>query len=160
VPLSANDSATQMLDLFLWPLQAMREWSDFVRLAPHTLTQSILQGWTLGNVYNINESNSNAPGTEQEILRQHSYGRQLGRITDALSVMVDRAMQDEQLSEAERTRLAGFTKLAGEIQEIKDSEALKRTKRMADHLDELRKTRPELYAKAVAVLEPVLPKAR
>ena len=94
-----------MFDAFLWPLHAMTAWSTFLRLAPQVLTQPILPGWTVGNVYNVTENNSTAPQTEQEIVSRHSYGRQLGRMSDALSVLVGRTLQEGNLSEADAKRL-------------------------------------------------------
>ena len=51
---------------------------------PGTLVQPILPGWTL----NLNSNNSTAPRTEVDIVAKHSYGRQIGRISDALRVLL------------------------------------------------------------------------
>jgi hypothetical protein len=47
-------------------------------------SQPILPGWT--PTLNINSNNSTAPQTEMAVVEKHSYGRQLGRISDALRV--------------------------------------------------------------------------
>jgi len=52
-------------------------------LAPDELWQSINSGWSFGNI-TINEQNSSAPHTEQTILQQESYGRQIGTLLDAV----------------------------------------------------------------------------
>ncbi|MDT7581994.1 MAG: hypothetical protein QOK35_3258 [Pseudonocardiales bacterium] len=52
-------------------------------------SQSILPNWNFGTVVNVTEQNSAAPATEAAILQTYSYGRQLGRIADALQVLVD-----------------------------------------------------------------------
>ena len=56
-----------------------------MHLVPQTLVQPILPGWTL----NVNAFNSSAPQTEAEIVQRHSYGRQLGRIAEALAALLD-----------------------------------------------------------------------
>lgn len=67
---------------------------DFkLALAPSQLTQTINPwSWTMGNVslFSINLGKSAAPGVEARILDEvGSYGRQLGRIGEALSVIID-----------------------------------------------------------------------
>src|SRR5947209_4928897 len=56
--------------------------------APRTLVQPILPGWVFGNVTNVTEQNSSAPETEREIVAAQSYGRQLGRIMDAVALLI------------------------------------------------------------------------
>lgn len=52
-------------------------------------SQSVLPNWNFGTVVNVTEQNSAAPATEAAILQTYSYGRQLGRIADALQVLID-----------------------------------------------------------------------
>src|SRR4051812_8051626 len=66
------------------PTEWMRAWQTMWRIAPDNLAQSILQGWTL----NINSNNSTAPQTEVEVVAKHSYGRQLGRMSEALELLI------------------------------------------------------------------------
>ena len=54
------------------------------RATPEVLNQPILPGWTFA----INNVNSSAPQTEAAVVAQNSYGRQLGRIADALAVLL------------------------------------------------------------------------
>lgn len=61
-----------------------------VSLAPETLTQPINPGWVFGSV-NITNRNSGDPEVERRILEAVSYGRQLGRVMDAVAVLVARA---------------------------------------------------------------------
>lgn len=148
-----NDWQLALFVPWLWPLSAMKALLD---PAPPSLSQPILPNWTFGTVYNITEDNSSAPQTEVEVLRRHSYGRQLGRITDALSVFVrSNVLDKEGLSESDRSSLNSFTELADSIGEIKASEALKRAERLATELTYLRKTRPDIFERAVRLLEPV-----
>ena len=54
---------------------------------PQNLVQPILPGWVFGAV-NVTDQNSSAPDTERQIVAKESYGRQLGRILDALVVLI------------------------------------------------------------------------
>ena len=58
-------------------------------LAPQKLWQSINSGWSFGNII-VNENNSSAPQTEQAIVAQESYGRQIGKLLDAVDTLARR----------------------------------------------------------------------
>jgi hypothetical protein len=64
-----------------------------VQLAPSTLAQTINPwSWTFGQVglFNINLGVAGNPALEERILDEvGSYGRQLGRMGDALKVLID-----------------------------------------------------------------------
>jgi hypothetical protein len=60
------------------------------RGAPDTLVQPILPGWSFMNLI-LNERNSRSPDTEISILREASYGRQLGRLINVVDALLDRA---------------------------------------------------------------------
>jgi hypothetical protein len=67
---------------------------DFkLALAPSQLTQTINPwSWTFGDfsLFTVNLGKSAAPGVEARVLDEvGSYGRQLGRIGEALSVIID-----------------------------------------------------------------------
>jgi hypothetical protein len=63
-----------------------------VSLAPRQLTQTINPwSWTFGDfsLFSINLGQSAAPGVESRVLAEvGSYGRQIGRIGDALKVLL------------------------------------------------------------------------
>jgi len=66
---------------------------DFkLALAPNQLTQTINPwSWSMGNVslFSINLGTSKAPGVETRVLNEvGTYGRQLGRIGEALAAVV------------------------------------------------------------------------
>src|SRR5438034_1137704 len=116
---SRNDPAATLAASFMWPLALARSWSSLLSFAPQSLTQPINPGWTLGNVINVTENNSNAPDTEREIVEQHSYGRQLGHITDALAVLVKSQLAEQpELSDDSRKCLDDFLTLAAKIDGI------------------------------------------
>jgi hypothetical protein len=67
----------------LWPMQ----FAQTLFAAPDHLQQSILP-WTFTGVV-VNESNSTDPLMERAIVKKESYGRQLGRISDALDSLIN-----------------------------------------------------------------------
>lgn len=83
--------ANTELPASLWgnadPSVWFRQWSEAMRLVPQSLDQKINPGW-FGTVINVTSGNSTAPQTEVEILQRHSYGRQLGRLSDVLAALL------------------------------------------------------------------------
>ena len=81
--------ATTDTSRFSWPgidpAEWMRTWQAVWRGGPDNLVQPILPGWT----FNINSSNSTAPQTEVDVVAKHSYGRQIGRMSDALELLIE-----------------------------------------------------------------------
>ncbi len=72
---------------------------------------------------NINMGNSSDPGVEAEVLaRVASYGKQLGRISDALSVLVKHF---EPKNAQEKHAIDAFTRLLEEIATVKKDHATK-----------------------------------
>ncbi|WP_083745412.1 hypothetical protein [Variovorax sp. KK3] len=116
-------------DLAKWPWQAG---------APQFLDQQINPGWS---VFNITYNNSSAPAIERDVLQQHSYGRQIGRVMDAVSVLV------EQLPAAAKRdkRVAEFIALAKDVERIKDDARLPRLERLQKEIDALRQEDPPAY---------------
>ena len=116
--------------------------------APKNLVQPILPGW-FSSVTNITEQNSSAPDTEREIVAVHSYGRQLGRVMDALAVLIaDSPKQDPAFDE--------FAKMRRQIDDIKANSAARRLDRAALDLATLKAMKPEEYERLVAKLRDAL----
>lgn len=111
----------------LWPLS----------LAPQYLTQPILQGAT----FNINSQNSSAPQTEADIVGQHSYGRQLGRISDALEALIEAGG----LQKSKDKRLVAFAQMKAQIDQLKLDAAEARIERLRTDLAALKSARPDEY---------------
>jgi len=93
-------------------------------LAPEKLWQAInpwtfyQQGAQLGFV-NINLGQTPHPEIEQKLLDEvGSYGRQLGRIGDALEVLIDHVALDN-LSQAEADALASLKGQLADIRKVK-----------------------------------------
>jgi hypothetical protein len=115
----------------------MRNWWTTFGLAPQSLTQPILPGWTI----TINGINSSAPQTEVEVVQRHSYGRQLGRMADALEALIEehgeRASSDQRFTE--------FIMMKQEIDEIKLDAAATRIDQLLADLAALKAARPTEY---------------
>ena len=104
----------------------MNFWRPWFGSAPGALVQPILPGWTL----NINSNNSSAPQTEVNVVAKQSYGRQLGRISDAL-----RALILEQHPKTPKTGpLAQFISMWEDIEQIKSESATARLEQIASDL--------------------------
>lgn len=123
---------------------------------PRNFEQPILPGWVFGNVTNITEQNSSAPETERAIIAEQSYGRQLGRIMDALAALI------AQLPEAKRhaTAFTEFAKIRAEIDGIKAGAASRRLDRIAADLTALKEIMPEDYRRLAAKLRTALDEDR
>jgi hypothetical protein len=116
-------------------------------LAPQTLTQPINPGWTFGNVITVNSVNSSAPDVEREIVSRHSYGRQIGRLVDAVSVLADALPKT-----AADPRMEAFRELAQQIQEIKREVAPQRLERLRSELEQIKRSDPAAWAEVRKLL--------
>lgn len=131
------------------PTSWLKQWSAAMQLAPNTLVQPILPGWTL----NVNAFNSSAPQTEAEVVSKHSYGRQLGRISEALAILLD--ARDPKHTD---DRFDDFRAMNAEIAEIKAGNAVARVNRLLADLDLLKVLRPEEHARLKDELKKRLPR--
>jgi hypothetical protein len=110
-------------------------------VAPQSLTQPINPGWSFGNVI-VNSVNSSAPDVEQQIVSQHSYGRQIGRLMDAVEALSEALPQtgkDERIKE--------FRELAAEVAEIKKEMAPRRLEQLRSELEWLKRNDPAGWEK-------------
>ena len=109
--------------------------------APEKLTQPINPGWSFGNVVNVTHLNSSAPDIERDVLQKHSYGRQIGRMTDAVSALLEHlpaaAKRDE--------RVVEFVALAQDVARIKDEARLPRLARIRQDIEALKREDPNAY---------------
>ncbi len=131
------------------PTSWLKQWSAAMQLAPNTLVQPILPGWTL----NVNAFNSSAPQTEAEVVSKHSYGRQLGRISDALEVLVQ--ARDPKAADE---RFDDFRAMKAEIDAIKAGNAEARVARLLADLDLLKVLDPDAHARLKDELKKRLPR--
>lgn len=136
-------SDTQQLNPWLWWLPA----GIPARLAPDRLNQPILPGWTFAGVV-VNAQNSSAPGTERAIVSEHSYGRQLGRITDVLQQLIEERPAGAPTTKA----LRDFEAMEREIAAIKAEASRDRVDRLLDDIEELKRSSPSDYARLAKAL--------
>ncbi len=132
------------------PSDWLRAWASLFPPAPQSLNQPILPGWTLAPVLNVNSANSSAPQTEAEIVQRHSYGRQLGRISDALEALIELsgAAQDKRLTE--------FITMKQEIDAMKLDASADRIEQLVKDLAVLRNARPDDHRRLHDLLRRVL----
>lgn len=116
-----------------------RPWPTFGIAAPQQLTQSILPGWSL---ISVNETNSKSPETERAVVSKVSYGRQLGRLMDAVEALID-GRPDAESNEA----FKGLRTLADVIEAAKTEAAEQRIAGMIADLDTLRETNEQEFLK-------------
>jgi hypothetical protein len=131
------------------PASWLKQWTSAMQLAPNTLVQPILPGWTL----NVNAFNSSAPQTEADVVSKHSYGRQLGRISEALAILVE--ARDPKRSDE---RFEDFRTMTDDIDKIKAGNAEARVARLLADLDLLKVLRPEAHARLKDELKKRLPR--
>ncbi|HKW83893.1 MAG TPA: hypothetical protein VJN68_09075, partial [Burkholderiaceae bacterium] len=95
---------------------------------PGSVDERFNNGWTFGNVY-VTQANSASPEAEREIVGRFSYGRQLGRLTDAVVALAEASGLDGD------KKIKPLVEMAGQIDAMK-----KRAKqhRRAQLLDELK----------------------
>src|SRR5262249_36066984 len=139
--------------LFDWPsfMKAIMTKPDS-SAPPQVFAQPILPGWVFGSVTNITEQNSSDPDTERAIVSAQSYGRQLGRIIDAVALLF------EYSPEAARNKepFKEFDKLRTEIDRVKDETAERRANRVVADLAKLKETKPDDYERLAEKLRAVL----
>ena len=130
--------ATTDTTRFSWsgidPAEWLRTWQTVWRGAPDNLVQPILPGWT----FNINSANSTSPQTEAEVVARHSYGRQIGRMADALELV----LVEKYGKASEDKRVADFLNMKREIDQVKQDAAAARIEQITKDLA-LLKTRDE-----------------
>jgi len=122
--------ATTDTSRFSWsgidPAEWMRTWQAVWRGGPDNLVQPILPGWT----FNINSSNSTAPQTEVDVVAKHSYGRQIGRMSDALELLID----ERHGKTPKDKRFSDFLTMKHEIDNVKRDAAATRIEQIARDL--------------------------
>ncbi len=95
------------------------------QLAPDTLTQPILPNWQF-HLFNVNLGTSTNPAVEQKVLQSvGSYGRQIGRLAEALELVVKKSglLERKDLSAEERDVLQVFLGDVAKVRQIKASTA-------------------------------------
>jgi hypothetical protein len=104
---------------------ALNPWGRMLSQWGYTYDPTTVTDTITGNVITtiINENNSTNPSTEKDIVEKHfSYGKQLGRISDALNVLISLAVlqrDPSKLQQDERHALDDFLEMYKRIVEVK-----------------------------------------
>ena len=138
------------------PTEWLRSWSEAMRSVPQSMPQSFMQainpGRNFGPTFTLNRGNSSAPQTEVEVLQRHSYGRQLGRISEALELLIEERAR----TSPKDKRVDDFLKMKAEIDAVKLDTAAARVDGLRADLAALKKSRPAEYKKLKDALRKVL----
>jgi hypothetical protein len=129
-----------------WPPEAGG--GALFNFAPERLWQPVNPGWTFGNVV-VNTQNSSAPEIEQAVVSRQSYGRQIGRLMEAVQALAE-VLEASNPGLAEDERLRDFQALACEIEAIKREAAGQRLARLKAELAALKRTDPAAWRKLMA----------
>jgi hypothetical protein len=133
--------------------QWMRLWFPWASLAPQELSQPINPGWTFGNVV-INERNSSAPGTEQAILAEESYGRQIGKLLEAVYELIR-----ERPGSNDNQAFRDIATLRDKVERLKCEAAATRIDRLRRDLELLKASDKAAYDAKIEALRSLLPGA-
>ena len=125
---------------FWWP------WAP----APTSLSQPINPGWTFGNVI-VNEQNSSAQATEMQIVAEESYGRQIGKLVDALVALIG-----ERGTAKQPTAMTELVALQDRVERIKTRAALRRLEQVQADLRRLRAHDRKEYDAQIAAFRRLL----
>lgn len=129
-----------VLQWFTWPLQYTQA---FLAALPKGASDALAQTINPLTIA-INSYNSSAPETEQTVLARHSYGRQLGRLSDVVALLVEE-LEARDPARADDKRVAQFSALQAEIEDIKLKAAERRLARIASDLEALRAADAQAY---------------
>lgn len=123
---------------------AAAPWFGF---APQQLEQPINPGWSFGNIVSVTNVNSTAPDVERAITAQHSYGRQIGRMTEALAALIE-----VMPAKSKDKRIQEFLQIARDVEAIKRRAELPRVERLRAELEEVRNDDPKAWAELSRLL--------
>jgi hypothetical protein len=125
------------------PFDFLQAWTGLLHGSMSAFNQPILPGWT----FNIDSNNSSSPRTEADVVSQFSYGKQLGKISDALAWII--ARRDDAASSAV---LSEFTTMKNEIDLVKLRSAQRRLEQVARDLATLKQEDPREFKRVASVL--------
>jgi molecular chaperone DnaK (HSP70) len=139
-----------------WPAWPWFPWTSSVQalgsaFTPQQVNQAINPGWIFAQGVTINAQNSSSPETERDIVALESYGRQIGRISDALAILIS----ERRANAPVRAEYEAFNALHEKILEIKTRASHCRVERLLKDLDQMRRDAPADYARVAAILHEV-----
>jgi hypothetical protein len=123
---------------FSWQMPGSSNAPQFI-FAPERLWQPLNPGWSFGN-FIVNQQNSSAPEVEQALVSRISYGKQIGRMMEALEVLIKITGADPK-----NKAIEAFSQLAAEVKTIKQEASHKRLARLREEIDALREQDPPAW---------------
>jgi hypothetical protein len=129
------------------PVELLRRWRALWGLTQDVLVQPILPGW-----FSVTNNNSTAPGTEADVVAMHSYGRQLGRISDALELLIEA----QPASAQEARAYSQFLSMKADIDRLKKEAAARRLAQIPEDLALLQKSDKAEYERLRKTLRDAL----
>lgn len=124
-------------------LDVFNAWNSLMQGTLRSFSQPILPNWT----FNIDSNNSSSPQTEADVVSKFSYGKQLGKINDALAWLI--AHREDA---AGSVALSEFTTMKNEIDLAKVASAEKRVEQVKADLARLRETNLAEYERMCKAL--------
>src|SRR4030095_847812 len=100
----------------------------------------------------VNSNNSTAPQTEADVVARHRYGRQLGRLSDA----VEKLVVDAHGPNPQQPAFAEFLRMKREIDEVKEKAAARRVAQFVKDLRVLKEADAEEFERTRAALKAAL----
>ncbi|HKX40169.1 MAG TPA: hypothetical protein VJO99_03355 [Burkholderiaceae bacterium] len=106
---------------------------------PSAVDERFNNGWTFGNIY-VTQANSRSPEAEREIVGRYSYGRQLGRLTDAVVALAAKAgaSHDENVEP--------LVEMAKQINAIKETAKKRHAAELLAELKAIKRADPKAWA--------------
>jgi len=105
---------------------------------PASVDERFNNGWTFGNVY-VTQANSASPEAEREIVGRFSYGRQLGRLSDAVVALAQASGLDSD------PKIQPLVEMAREIDAMKERAKQRRSTQLLDELKALKRDDPSAW---------------
>src|SRR5205823_5084213 len=109
---------------------------------PPSVDERFNNGWTFGNL-NVTLANSSAPDVEREVVSRHSYGRQLGRLMDAVVAIA------EKTGTSSDAGVKPLIELSRKIADIKAAAGQQRGAELLEELRALKRADPAAWAELV-----------
>ena len=119
----------------------------FAPWLPSNVDERFNNGWTFGNLY-VTLQNSKAPEVEREVVSKHSYGRQLGRLMDAVVAIA------KEVGATANPEVEPLIKLSKEIEQIKAQAKRRRGEELLEELRALKRSNPRQWAELVKAVGP------
>jgi len=130
-----------------------RLWLPWASPTPQELSQPINPGWTFGNLI-VNARNSSAPETEQAIVSEESYGRQIGKLLEAVHELIKQRPDG-----GNNPAFRDIASLRAKVERLKQEAAARRIDQLRRDLELLRTSDKEAFERSIEALRTLLHEA-